>query len=45
MNIVLGVIEKALLLLVWDRQKESKYDNGSACNVSQTNPTRECEGQ
>ena len=31
------------LLSVWDRRKEILYGNGQVYEVSQTNPTRECE--
>ena len=45
MNVALDAIEYSVgkfLVSVWDKRKESLYDNGSACTAQQNNPTPEC---
>ena len=44
MNVVYGIIKLEIFkMLVWGRRKEILYGSGSIPEVSQHNPTPECE--
>ena len=38
-----SIIEQVIFMSVWERRMEILYGEGSACKVSQNDPTLKCE--